>query len=217
MGIVIMGGRKDAHARVVADAIIAGGKEKLLGFIDDNPELKGEKILGYEILGTSSTFDSIREQVTGVIIAIGDNHVRKRIANELREDGFTLTTVIHPTAIIANDVQIGPGTFIAAGTVVNSGTTIGEGVIINTGATIDHDNNINNYVHIAPGVHTAGRVTVGKCAFMGIGSRAIPDRIIGENAIVGAGAVVIEDIPDNATAVGVPAKVIKMHGEENNG
>ncbi|HIC96179.1 TPA: transferase, partial [Candidatus Bipolaricaulota bacterium] len=89
----------------------------------------------------------------------------------------------------------------------------GENVIINTGATIDHDCVIEDYVHISPGVHLAGNVKLGELSHIGIGASAVQRVKIGKGVIIGAGAVVIDDIPDHVTAVGVPARVIKRHGE----
>jgi len=100
-----------------------------------------------------------------------------------------------------------------ANTAINSGTKIGENVIINTGATVDHDCVLEDYVHISPGAHLAGNVYVGELTHIGIGASLIQGVKIGRNVIIGAGAAVINDLPDNVTAVGVPAKVLKQHGD----
>ena len=93
-----------------------------------------------------------------------------------------------------------------AGVVINTGSRIGRFVIVNTGATVDHDNLIEDGVHISPGCHLSGRTTIGKYAFLGTGVVTIPDVVVGERAVVGAGAVVIRNVPAGVTAVGVPAR-----------
>src|SRR5699024_378697 len=110
---------------------------------------------------------------------------------DLMEAGFSITTLIHPSAIIATEVEIGIGTVIMAGVVVNSSTRIGNGVIINTSASVDHDNVIEDFVHLSPGVRIAGTVKVGKQSWLGIGSTIINNIVISEKTIIGAGAVIV--------------------------
>lgn len=143
------------------------------------------------------------------VAAIGDNQARRRLWEKLKKLGYELACAIHPSAQIAGDVSIGPGTVIMANTAINSGTEVGVNAIINTGATIDHDCVIEDYVHISPGAHLGGNVRTGELAHIGIGVSVIQGIKIGESAIIGAGAAVIDDIPDNVTAMGVPARVIR--------
>ena len=96
-----------------------------------------------------------------------------------------------------------------AGVIINADSEIGDLAIINTGATVDHDCRVSEGVHIAPQCAIAGTVVIGRMSFLGIGTRVIPGVGIGSNVTVGAGGVVIGDIPDNVTAVGVPARIIK--------
>lgn len=212
MRIVIIGAREDGHARVVLDAIRAGSEHTITGFIDDNTSLQGEDVLGVPVLGNVAHMGKFRHAFDAAIVAVGDNTARMNLSMELAKQSISFVTIVHPRAIVAADVQLGTGTFVAAGAIINTGTIVGNSAIINTGATVDHDNIIDNYVHVGPGVHTAGRVHVGQCTFLGIGSRVIPDVIIGKNVVIGAGAVVLKNVPDGATCVGVPARVIKVNG-----
>lgn len=104
---------------------------------------------------------------------------------------------------------MGIGIWIAAGAVINPGVTIGDGVVINTGATIDHDCILSDYCDISPGCHLSGRTTVGRYAFLGTGAVTLPDVVIEERAVVGAGAVVLKYVPAGKTVVGVPARVLR--------
>lgn len=199
------------HALVVADIINLTGEYELVGFIDDvNPVQAHTIMCGVPVLeGRNCLEDLKRQGLTHVIFAFGNCAARLRLAAWSREIGLSLATAIHPKATVAADVPVGAGTVIAAGAVVNSGATIGENVIINTCASVDHECVIDNGVHICPGAHLAGRVTVGRASWVGIGATVVDRVRIGASAMIGAGAVVVNDIPDGVLAYGVPAKVIK--------
>lgn len=162
------------------------------------------------ILNSEAAFHTFVEKNGDVygLIGISGNAIRERLS---REYPMKYAVAIHPTAIIAEDVQIGEGTVVMAGAIINPGSRIGRHCIINTGAIIEHDCKIEDFVHISPGVKLAGDVRVGRMTHVGIGASVIQKIKIGQDTIIGAGAVVIRDIPDNVTAVGVPAKVIVKH------
>ena len=114
----------------------------------------------------------------------------------------------HPSAVIGTDVEIGIGSVVMAGVVINSSSRIGKGCIINTSSSLDHDNVIDDYVHISPGVSMAGTVTVGRLSWVGIGSAISNNVKICSGCKVGAGAVVVKDITEPGTYVGVPVRKI---------
>ena len=114
--------------------------------------------------------------------------------------------MIHPSAVIGTDVEIGIGSVVMAGVVINSSTKIGKGCIVNTSSSLDHDNIIEDYVHISPGVRTAGSVSIGKLTWIGIGSVVSNNVNIYSSCKVGAGAVVVKDITEPGTYVGVPVR-----------
>jgi UDP-perosamine 4-acetyltransferase len=143
-------------------------------------------------------------------VAIGSNASRQRMADVVRRVGFQLINAISPHAVISPSVRLGGGIAVMAGAVINAASVIDDLVIINTGATIDHDCHIGSGAHIGPQCALAGKVTVGEGTFLGTGAKAIPGIQIGRRGTVGAGAVVIRNIPDGAVAVGVPARVIKQ-------
>jgi sugar O-acyltransferase (sialic acid O-acetyltransferase NeuD family) len=198
------------HAQVVADILLrmkdAGEEITPIGYLDDNPDLKDERFLGLSVLG--QTADLVQIPHESVIIAIGNNGVRKRLFQELLADGEEFATACHPSAVIAPDVQIGRGTVLCANVTVNPGSVIGNNVILNTACTIDHHNKIGDHAHIAPGVHLGGDVSVGEGSLIGIGATVMPQRYIGEGCIVGAGALVHKDLPVGVTVTGVPARIL---------
>lgn len=148
-------------------------------------------------------------------VAIGSNTIREKLANSLKELGFTLTSAIHPQAIVSPTATIGSGTAVMAGAVINACVTIGKGAIVNTGATIDHDCNIGNFAHIGPQCGLAGTVNVGALAFLGVGTKVIPNISIGFKTTTGAGAVVVRDLPPESLAVGVPARIVQKSKESH--
>ncbi len=143
--------------------------------------------------------------------AIGDNKTRLEIGEELLAFGLKSATLIHPRAYVAANAVLGRGTQILAHATVCARAILGDFVTVNTKASVDHECVLESGVQIAPGATLAGCIQVKKNAFIGTGATVLPRVTIGENAIIGAGATVISDIPDNAVAVGTPAKVIRVN------
>ncbi len=145
-----------------------------------------------------------------VIIAIGNNRERAEIADFLNSE---FENAIHPSAWIADNSSIGPGTVVFAGAIVQPNTTVGMHVIINTSASVDHDNIIGDFAHISPKAALCGHVEVGTGSHVGVGAVVIPKVKIGKWCTIGAGAVVLKDVPDFATVVGNPGKIVKIKSE----
>lgn len=198
--VVIIGA--GGHAKVIAEIILKSGDE-VIGFLDDNEAIQDKEIYnGIKVIGTLKNIDMLDNNY--FVIGIGNNKVRKEISERKELKWYT---AIHPSAIIATDVQIDEGTVIMPGVIINPGTKIGKHCIINTSVSIDHDNIIEDYVHISPGVHTAGTVHIKECTWLGIGTIVKNNVTIEKNNIIGAGAVVVKHISDdNSIYIGVPAK-----------
>lgn len=210
MRVLIIGA--GGHGQVVADTLLAGLEQngaslQPIGFLDDDPSLHGRVYLGLPVLGAVARLAEIEHEA--VIVAIGSNRTRRQICRRLAARGERFATAIHPSAIIGSAVEIGPGTMICAGVIVNTGTRIGPHVILNTGCSVDHHNCLGDDAHIAPGVHLGGDVTVGEGALIGIGATVLPQRRVGDWAVVGAGAVVTRDVPGGTIVAGIPARTIK--------
>ena len=214
--VIIIGARADGHAKVVLKIIQALPNFKFIGFVDDNIAMKGNKIDGYPVLGQIKDIPQLITQfnIQGGITAIGNNAQRRKLNSKIEEFGLELINAIHPSVIMDNDVEIGKGNYIGQGVVLVTGTKIGNSVNIHVAATIDHDNILEDGVNIGPGVHTAGRVSLGKDSFLGTGSCVIPDIKIGQSVIAGAGTVIIRDVPAFTKIVGNPAKEIGKINQE---
>lgn len=196
------------HGKVVADIALKMNKWQNIAFLDDNQNIKSS--MGLEVIGRTTEVNKYFRDFD-VFVGIGNNVTREKIQEKLEIEGATIPTLIHPSAIIGEQVELGQGTVVMAGVVINCCTTIGKGCIINTSSSIDHDNSIEDYVHISPGARLAGTVKVGKGTWVGIGSVISNNINIERGCKVGAGSVVIKDLPANCTAVGAPAKPIKFH------
>lgn len=198
------------HAKVVWDTLrlmrIRGQTVEVVGIVDDDPQRWGERFLGLPILGPVSAIAHM--DTDAALIAVGNNRARQRLYETIQALGMPLANAIHPTAVIAADVQIGHGVVAFASVVINIGTLIADNVILNTACSVDHDCVIGAHAHLAPSVHLAGGVKVGEGTLMGIASSAIPNVTVGRWVTVGAGSVIIDSIPDEVTAAGVPARIL---------
>ena len=203
--VVIIGA--GGHAKVIADIIEKSGDE-IVGFLDDNKEIGTTIIKEYKVIGDlNNRFAmAVTKKNLEFIIAIGDNKKREEISHS---PNLKFYTAIHPSAQMGLDVEIQEGTVIMANACINSSAKIGKHCIINTGAIIEHDNIIEDFVHISPNVALGGTVKIGKSTHVGIGSTIKNNITICENCKIGAGAVVVKDIEKEGTYIGVPAKGIK--------
>lgn len=190
------------HAKVIIDCLEAS-KVSIDGIFDD--DLNKKYLLTYDVLGT---YDDCLLRNKEIIISIGDNQIRKKKSNEIVH---RFGKVVHPTAIIQQNVLIGEGSVIFHHAIIQSSTQIGNHVIVNTKASIDHDCIIENYVHIAPSATLCGGIMVGEGTLIGAGAIIIPNLSIGKWATVGAGAVVINNVPDYAVVLGNPAIIKKYN------
>lgn len=198
--LVILGA--GGHAKVCYDIAQLMGEWEEIVILADNPENDY-----FEIAGPIKDAESYISN-SEFFVAIGDNHVREKITHQLINLNCQLVSLIHPNAVIAKGVEIEVGTVISAGVVINSATKIGKGCIINTSTSIDHDNSIGDFVHLSPGVNLAGGVVIYNNSWIGIGSVVIQNTSVGENAIIGAGSTILDNVEPNIIVVGSPAKKI---------
>jgi sugar O-acyltransferase (sialic acid O-acetyltransferase NeuD family) len=200
--IVVYGA--SGHGKVVADAARAAGLT-IEGFLDDDPAKRGTPFFGASVLGGR---EWLREATPRSIAwGIGSNHVRARLAPELEALGHRFATIVHPRAAVSPTATVGAGAVVFANAAINPDATIGPGAIVNTGAVVEHDCVVGSYAHLSPNAALGGGVRVGACAHLGVGVSVIPLVTIGEGTTVGAGSVVVRDLPPQVIAFGVPARV----------
>lgn len=201
--LVIIGA--SGHGKVIADIAKLNGYQEII-FLDD--DLSKRKNGLYDVVGTTKDIDKYLEKYD-FIIAIGNNEIRKKITKQLDTKNIIQPVLIHPSAVVDATVTISSGTVVMANTAINADTKIGKGCIINTAATVDHDGNIADFVHLSPGVHIAGTVNIGANTWVATGASIINNLDICNDCIIGAGAVVVKDIKEQGTYIGVPARRIK--------
>jgi sugar O-acyltransferase (sialic acid O-acetyltransferase NeuD family) len=211
-GLLIVGA--GGHGKVVAETAKEMGKWNKIAFLDDF--YNGQEILDLSVVGRFNDAIKFKDQYKELIVAIGNNLTRINLMMKYKQQGFTIPNIIHPTAYVCKNTYVEDGCVFFAQSAVNTQSKIGFGSIINTGATVDHDCQLGKGVHLSPGVHLGGTVKIGNYTWIGLGAGIINNISIGNNVIVGAGSIVISDIKDNVTVVGVPGKVIKKHKLEEN-
>ena len=183
----------------------------LKGFIDDNEAVHNTIEGGYQVIGGCDYLMNLQEEVWAYC-AVGNAAVREKIINKFANcQHIKWATLVDPSVISSNRVAIGEGTIICAGTIITVDIEIGKHVIINLDCTIGHDDIIEDFVTIYPSVNVSGNVHVERNVELGTGAQIIQGKKIGRNTIVGAGSVVVKDLPEKCTAVGSPAKPIKYH------
>lgn len=195
------------HARVIAEIILATGT----GDIEFWDNAVKPDIWGYKVLKPADHDGAANREL---IISIGNNRVRRNIADKL-SGNFVFANAIHPSAIVSQHAVVAAGTVIMANVSVNCDTRIGEHVILNTNCSVDHDCIIDDFVHVSPNAALAGNVEVGEGTHIGIGACVIQGIKIGKWATIGAGAVIITDVPDCAVVVGNPGRIIKYNQPAN--
>lgn len=194
------------HGKVVADIALKANKWESIAFLDDDTNVKTS--IGLDVIGTSSDVSKYINEYE-IFIGIGNNVTRRRMHRMLETLGASIPVLVHPNAIIGEQVQIETGAVIMAGVVINSCTKIGKGSIINTGSTVDHDNKIGDFVHISPGAHLAGTVEVGAGSWLGIGCIVNNNLNITRECKTGAGSVVVKNLTEPGVYVGIPVRRIK--------
>lgn len=207
--VIVLGA--GGHARVVIDGLRRAGFS-VIGVCA--PELTPGQAgpLGVPALGTDSILADFNRDIYQLANGIGSTgkpELRQRIFETKSAQGWRFVTLLHPTAVVGADCQLGEGAQIMAGAVLQPGVRIGRNSIVNTSASVDHDCRLGDHVHVAPGAILSGTVTVGSRSHVGSGSVIIQGISIGEDVVVGAGAVVTRSV-----ASGTRVKAGSVHGAE---
>lgn len=207
MQIVVWGAQ--GHAKVVVEAIRLGGRWRIAGFIDDMaPQRAGEAFAGAQVLGGREVLPSLRAAgVKAMALAFGNNPGRWRLMNEMRALGFEFPPLVHPSAVVAADAELGEGCFIGPLAVVNPAARIGSQTIVNSAAVVEHDCVIGHAAHLSPRACLAGNVTVGDFSWIGAGSTVREKLSVGSEVTVGMGSVVVHSLPSRVVAYGCPARI----------
>jgi len=208
--IVCFGGGN--HVSPCIDAIQKQGIYNIVGIIDSEKEI-GIEVSGYNIIGRQEDLMSLIEEykIDAGVITVGDNWSRKTIYDSVINqcNDFQFGNVIHPTAVIGKNVEIGFGVVILSLCVIDVNCKIGNFTLFINGAIILHDCQIDEFASISAGATLGGRVSVGKFSAIALGTTVVDRITIGENTVIGSGSLVMKSLPDNVLAYGSPAKIIR--------
>jgi sugar O-acyltransferase (sialic acid O-acetyltransferase NeuD family) len=183
----------------------------IMGFIDEDLGLQGKLINGYPILGNNQWLLEYKKEICAVI-CVGNAKVRKAIYNIIRNNPLvSFPTIIADNVQCSELVRFGQGCIICLSSILTVNISIGDFVIANLDCTVGHDAVLDDFVTLYPSVNVSGNVHIGSCCEIGTGTNIIQGKNIGDNTIIGAGSVVVKDIPSDCTAVGAPAVPIKFH------
>ncbi len=198
------------HAGVLADALLAVNAS-VHGFTDSDPARHGTVLCGLPVLGDDNALAAYDGQAVSLVNGLGslDNRApstRWRVQQALMAQEWRFACVIHPDACVSRFAHLGAGVQVMAGCVIQAGACIGDGVILNTRSVIEHDTVIGAWSHVAPGATVCGQVRLGEFCHVGAGAVIRQGVQIGSRCMIGAGAAVVQDHPDDAVLVGVPAR-----------
>ncbi|OUC31247.1 UDP-N-acetylgalactosaminyltransferase [Neisseria meningitidis] len=200
------------HGKVVAELAAALGTYGEIVFLDDRAQ---SSINGFPVIGTTLLLEnSLSPEQYDVAVAVGNNRIRRQIAEKAATLGFSLPVLIHPNAYVSPSATVGQGSVVMAQAVVQAGSVLKDGVIVNTAATVDHDCLLDAFVHISPGAHLSGNTHIGEESWIGTGACSRQQIRIGSRATIGAGAVIVRDVSDGMTVAGNPAKPLPRKNPE---
>lgn len=189
--------------------------DRVLGFLDERPEMKGLIIDDVRVFGGLEDIVSLRDEIHIVCAGVGDPKLKRHFAEKTRAAGFRISSaLLHPAVYLSHRSFVAEGAVLCEGVVVTVNIRVGPHVVLNRNSTVGHDVTIGEYSTISPGVNISGNIDIGKHCFIGTGASIREKTQIGDGAIVGGGAFVMEDVPSNCMVAGVPATVRKTDVED---
>jgi sugar O-acyltransferase (sialic acid O-acetyltransferase NeuD family) len=208
--LIIVG--SSGQAKVIIDIFEKQDSHNILGLLDDSRSVN-EETLNYKVIGGIKNFKEIftKYRPFEMFVAVGDNWARQKVVNILTStiSDINFTTAIHPSAQVGKGVKIGKGVAVMANVVINSDSFIGDFCFLNTKSSADHDVIMNKFSSLGPNVTLGGNVTIGEYTAISIGATTKEKLNIGKHSIIGAGALLMSDSPDNVIMYGIPAKIIR--------
>lgn len=196
------------HAKVVISSIQAADEYTMVNLLDDDKSKHNTHWYGQPVLGGSDRLKELHRQgCRGFVVAVGDNQARADLQLFATEVGLRPITVIHPTAVVLDGSKIGEGSVLLPHAYVGADARIGKGCLLSVGAMVAHDCILGDWCQLCPGAKLGGHVRVGDYSLIGMGASVLPRVTVGRKVMVGASAAVIGDVPDFATAVGVPFRL----------
>lgn len=215
--IVGAGGHGKEIAQLIRDINRQEPKWNLRGYLDDDLQKKETRLNGHKVLGTTELLSHESYRDIFVVVAIGNSELRKTMVMKLKNQfpSIRFPNLIHPTAVMGDESNLGEGVVVCALSLISTNVTLGEHVLVHYGSTIGHDTTIESFSTVLPGSNLSGNVKIGEIVSIGANATVLPGVEIGAYTSVGAGAVVTKTLPDNCTAVGIPAMPIKFRNKDH--
>jgi sugar O-acyltransferase (sialic acid O-acetyltransferase NeuD family) len=187
---------------------------EILGFCDDNPELKDTLLNGCRILGSAEEVDARLAAKPHFICAIGNNAMRAKVVGRLLALSWTPVTLVDPSVVMAEDATIGVGTYVGAGSILSSNIQVGSYVILNHDCSLGHDAVLEDFAQVSPGGRVSGACTLKEGATLNSNAVVAPRRTVGRYATVGACSFAATNVPDRVTVIGNPARILMRHDKD---
>ena len=185
---------------------------EIQGFLDDDSQKHGKFFFGYPVLGDIGLLENENQKIAAVI-GIADPVMKKNVKERIKSPNITFPALVSKDAWISNEVTIGDGAVIYPGVTIDYHVRIGDFVLVNKNCSLGHDSQLSRFSTLAPGVCLAGFTHLEECVNIGINAATKQNVHIGKGSIIGGMSMVIKDMPENVTAVGVPARIIKQKKE----
>jgi sugar O-acyltransferase (sialic acid O-acetyltransferase NeuD family) len=188
----------------IADATAVGRLPPLASYLDATPDSLAS--FPYTLAYRGRDQDYVPQPGEGLVMAIAEPELKRRVATELKAKGARFTTVIHPSAVIASSARLGEGVTVCPFALISADATVGDFVAINAMSSIGHDVHLGAYSTLSAHVDLTGRVAVGEEVFFGTGAKVLPGVKVGARAKVGAGTLIMRNVKADAVMYAAPAK-----------
>jgi sugar O-acyltransferase (sialic acid O-acetyltransferase NeuD family) len=197
-----------SQAKVTCDAIIKQGEFDVRAFVVDRPgDLPYDRLWDRPIYGLDDLTSASKGLPRLFVAAVGDNAIRKLKTEQLRQMGCLPVTIRHPLSRVGGGCRIGEGVVICSGATLDPDVDVEDGAIVNGNASVGHETKLRAFCHVSGGALIGGYCEVGELTLVGLGAVILSNIQVGRRALVGAGSLVTKQVPDDMTALGVPARL----------